>query len=126
MQQWNLFPSHHGTQTTEATANPALQMAGKFVQTVPLYVAVMLRYEHGEQTEAPESLQVPPVHAAQVVRPGMAAYVPAGHGRHAVRLKTKDPALQTNEQAALVPLPMKVVYGDWFGHEVHAVAFPRA
>jgi hypothetical protein len=84
-------------------------MAGKLVQTDPLYVAVILRYAHGVQTEAPESLQVPPVHATQVVRPGVAAYVPAGHGRHAVRLKTWDPALQTKEQAALVPRPMKVV-----------------
>ena len=101
-------------------------MAGKLVQMVPLYVAVMLRYAHGEQTDDPSSDQVPPVHATQVVRPGVAAYVPAGHGTHAERLKTKDPALQTKEQAALVPRPMKVVYGDWFGHEVHAVALPRA
>jgi hypothetical protein len=41
-------------------------------------------------------------------------------------LNTYDPALHTNEQAAFVPLPMKVVYGDGFGQLVQAVALPSA
>ena len=77
-------------------------------------------------TDAPALLQVLPVHAVHEVIPGAAVKVPAPHATHVVRFRIYDPGMQTKEQAAVMPRPMKTVKGDWFWQLVQAVELLRA